>query len=72
MELIKFRRDVEIDVIAFNVRDYDDLQQLQCTALVTSGKFYNAQTSAQLVDSFNKSINGIKNVEAKILLPDFK
>jgi hypothetical protein len=72
MELIKFRRDVKIDVIAFNIKDYEDLQQLRCTALVTSGQFYNAQTSSQLAQSFNKTINGVKNVEAKILLPDFK
>ena len=69
MKLIKIRRDVQIDVIAFNIKDSDDLKQLQCTALVTSGKFYDAQTSAQLLDGFNKSINGIKNVEAKIILP---
>ena len=69
MELIKIRRDVTIDVIAFNIKDQDDLDQLQCTALVTSGKFYNAQTSAQLIDSFNNSLDGVKNVEAKIVLP---
>ncbi|MBQ8458894.1 VWA domain-containing protein [bacterium] len=70
MELIKIRRDVSIDVIAFNIKDQDDLDQLQCTALVTSGKFYNAQTAAQLVDSFNNSLDGVKNVEAKIVLPN--
>jgi len=69
MDLIKIRRDVQIDVIAFNIKDYDDLRQLQCTALVTSGKFYNAETAAQLYDGFNKSIEGSKRVEAKILLP---
>ena len=72
MNLIKIRRDVQIDVIAFNIKDSDDLEQLQCTALVTSGKFYDAQTSAQLLDGFNNSINGIKNVEAKIILPNMK
>lgn len=72
MEMIKIRRDVQIDVIAFNIHDRDDLEQLQCTALVTSGKFYNAQTSAQLYNGFNKSIDGVKNVEAKIILPDLK
>lgn len=69
MELIKIRRDVSIDVIAFNIKDQDDLEQLQCTALVTSGKFYNAQTAAELVNSFDNSIGGVKNVEAKIVLP---
>ena len=72
MNLIKIRRDVQIDVIAFNIKDSDDLEQLQCTALVTSGKFYNAQTSAQLLKSFNKSIESKKSVEAKILLPNIK
>lgn len=67
MELIKIRRDVKIDVIAFNIEDEDDLDQLRCTALVTSGKFYNAKTAAQLFDGFNESIGGVKNVEAKII-----
>ena len=41
MNLIKIRKDVSIDVIAFNISDSDDLEQLECTALVTSGKFYS-------------------------------
>ena len=69
MNLIKIRRDVNIDVIAFNVSDSEDLEQLECTALVTSGKFYNAKTSAELLNGFNNSIDGVKNVEAKIVLP---
>lgn len=67
MELIKVRKDIKIDVIAFNIDDEDDLAQLQCTSLVTSGKFYNAQTSAQLVQSLNNSVNGLKEVEARIV-----
>lgn len=70
MNLIKIRRDVSIDVIAFNVSDSDDLQQLECTALVTSGKFYNPRTAAELLNSFNNSIEAAKNVEAKIVLPN--
>ena len=66
MNLIRIRRDVKIDVIAFNIQDTDDLEQLECTALVTSGKFYNAQTAAELLNGFNNSIEGVKNVEAKI------
>lgn len=69
MNLIKVRRDVKIDVIAFNIKDSDDLEQLECTALVTSGKFYNAQTAAELLDGFNNTIEAAKNVEAKIILP---
>lgn len=67
MNLVKVRRDVYIDVIAFNVKDSDDLEQLECTALVTSGKFYNAKTAAELLNGFDKSIGGVKNVEAKII-----
>ncbi len=69
MNLIRIRKDVKIDVIAFNVNDSEDLEQLECTALVTSGKFYNAQTAAELLNGFNNSIEGVKNVEAKIVLP---
>ena len=72
MELVKIRRDVSIDVIAFNIKDSDDLEQLQCTALVTSGKFYNPQTAAELIQSFNNSIGGVKNVEAQIVSPKSK
>lgn len=69
MNLIRIRRDVTIDVIAFNIKDSDDLEQLECTALVTSGKFYNAQTAAELLNGFNNSIEAAKNVEAKIIMP---
>lgn len=67
MELIQIRKDVTIDVIAFNIDDEDDLAQLECTSMVTSGKFYNAQTAAELARSLNNSISGLKEVEAKIL-----
>lgn len=67
MELVKTRRDIKIDVIAFNIKNSDDLSQLQCTSLVTSGRFYNAQTAAELLKSMDSSINSFKNVEAKII-----
>lgn len=67
MELIKIRKDVVIDVIAFNIDNEDDLEQLQCTSLVTSGKFYTANTAAELARSLNNSLNVHKEVEAKII-----
>ena len=67
LELIKVRKDVTIDVIAFNIDDEDDLDQLECTSLVTSGKFYNAKTAAQLANSLNNSVNSFKKVEARII-----
>lgn len=67
MEFIKTRKDVKIDVIAFNISEKDDLDQLQCTALVTTGKFYSANTAAELAKSLQKSLNPKKQVEAKII-----
>ena len=67
MELVKVRKDIFIDVIAFNITDEDDLRQLECTALVPSGKFYTANTAAELANSLNNSVNAKKKVEAKII-----
>lgn len=67
MELIKTRKDVKIDVIAFNISAKDDLDQLQCTALVTAGKFYSAKTAAELAKSLQNSLNTKKQVDAKII-----
>lgn len=67
LELIKTRKDINIDVIAFNVNDEEDLEQLECAALVTSGKFYTANTAAELAKSLSNSVEAKKNVEAKII-----
>lgn len=68
MEFVKTRKDIKIDVIAFNIDDEDDLDQLRCTALVTAGKFQSAHTSAELVKSLQKSLNIHKQVDAKIII----
>lgn len=67
MELVKTRKDVKIDVIAFNIYYKDDLDQLKCTSLVTSGKFYTANTAAELANSLRNTVEGYKTVEAKIV-----
>ena len=67
MELIRTRKDITIDVIAFNISDEEDLDQLKCTSLVTSGKFYTANTAAELAKSLQNSTNAEKKVEAKII-----
>jgi len=67
MELIKTRKDVKIDVIAFNISNKDDLDQLQCTALVTTGKFHTANTAAELARSLQTVVKSSKKVEAKII-----
>lgn len=68
MNLVKTRKDVKIDVIAFNINDQDAIDQLKCTALVTTGKFHSAKTSAELKNSLQKSLNIKKQVDAKIIL----
>ena len=68
MELIKVRKDITIDVIAFNIEDEDDLAQLECASMVTSGQFYTANTAAELARSLHNSLNIQRNVEAKLYL----
>ncbi len=64
IELMKERRDIKIDVIAFNVHDSNDLDQLKCVADVTSAKFIKADTKAQLIRSMEELILPHKQVEA--------
>ena len=67
IELIKKRRDIKIDVLAFNVPDSDDLAQLKCTADVTGGHFSEAETKAELLHSMENLILPHKKVEAVII-----
>lgn len=64
IELMKKRRDIKIDVIAFNVKDSADLDQLKCVADVTSAKFVQANTNAELINSMEEMILPHKQVEA--------
>ena len=67
MELIKYRKDITIDVIAFNMDNEDDLEQLECVAKVTKGKLYQAETKAELVNSLNNAYRVKKDVDAMIV-----
>ena len=67
IELMKYRDDIRIDVIALAVGDKDANNQLKCVALVTSGKFYNANTAAELKNSLHDSLNLQKEVQGEIL-----
>lgn len=64
IELMKERRDIKIDVIAFNVHDSNDLDQLRCVADVTSAKFVQADTNAELIRSMEELILPYKQVQA--------
>lgn len=66
IELVKTRKDIKIDVIAFNVPDSEDLAQLKCTADVTGGHFIEADTSAELMRSMEEFTLPHKQVEALI------
>ena len=67
IKLIKDRYDVKIDVIAFSFSNQSGSDQLKCAALVTSGKFYNAQSYGELVDSLRDSFKAEKTVEGFII-----
>lgn len=67
MELIKTRDDISIDVIAFNIYDQEANNQLKCAALATYGKFYTANTAAQLLNSLSKSLNVQTDVQGVII-----
>lgn len=66
IELSRLRPDILIDVIAFNIGNKNDLEQLECTAVVTKGSFYQADTKAELMDILGSIVEKQKHVEAKI------
>ena len=66
ISLVKQRKDIKIDVIAFSVYDDDDLAQLKCTADVTGGNFVETDTRAGLFRSMEEMILPHKDVEAVI------
>lgn len=67
MNVLTQRQDISIDVIAFDINNSEADAQLKCTAMVTSGKFYKANTEAQLVKSLTNSLNIEKDVQGVIL-----
>ena len=67
MNVLTQRPDISIDVIAFDINNAEADAQLKCTALVSAGKFYKANTEAQLVNSLTNSLNIEKDVQGVIL-----
>jgi len=67
IKLVNKRNDVKIDVIAFSINDENSISQLKCSALVTSGKFYNADTYPKLIKSLEDTFHTEKNVEGQII-----
>lgn len=67
INLMKTRDDIRIDVIALAIGDEQANNQLKCVALMTSGKFYNANTAAELKNSLQDSLNLQKEVQGVII-----
>lgn len=67
IELMRYRDDIKIDVIALAISDEEANNQLKCAALVTSGKFYTANTAAELSNSLMDSLNMEKDVQGLII-----
>jgi len=70
IELMKTRNDITIDVIAFDVHDIDANNQLRCTALMTSGKFLNANSAQDLSNSLFETVGISKDVKGSIKIPN--
>ncbi|MBQ4646762.1 MAG: VWA domain-containing protein [Candidatus Gastranaerophilales bacterium] len=69
INLMKTRDDITIDVIAFDVHDIEANNQLRCTALMTSGKFLNANSQEDLANSLFETIGISKDVKGSIKIP---
>lgn len=69
INLMKTRDDVTIDVIAFDVHDIEANNQLRCTALMTSGKFLNANSQEDLANSLFETVGINKDVRGSIKIP---
>ena len=69
INLMKTRNDITIDVIAFDVHDIEANNQLRCTALMTSGKFLNANSQEDLSNSLFETVGISKDVKGSIKIP---
>lgn len=68
IKLIQARDDIKIDVIAFAINDPDADAQLKCTAAVTSGKIYRANTAADLAKSLEQALNVTTDVQGTVIM----
>ncbi len=66
ISLMKTREDISIDVIAFDLNDYEAKNQLRCASYVTRGNFYDAKDSKELKNSLFDSLNIDKSVKGQV------
>jgi hypothetical protein len=59
--------NVKINVIGLGIQDVDAIKQLRCVALATKGRFYTANTAAELGHSLHNAMAVETHVQATIL-----
>lgn len=61
--------NVKINVVGFGLKDLDATRQMRCVAASTFGKYYSANTAAELANSLRNSMNVQTEVQGQIILP---
>lgn len=67
VRLQKMGANIKINVVGLGLQDYDAIKQLRCVALATKGKFYTANTAAELANSLTNAMASEARVQATIL-----
>jgi len=67
--MVRHGIDVKINVVGFGIQELEASRQLKCVAMSTFGKFYTAQTAAELANSLNQATPYVKSVQGQILSP---
>lgn len=71
VEMIRRGIDVKINVVGFGLRDYGAaVKQMKCVAMSTFGKYYNADTAAELAKGIRESLGAHTEVQGQILTPN--
>lgn len=68
VEMVRRGIDLKIDVVGFDLKDPAAINQLRCVSLSTGGKFYTADTEADLARSLQQSLTAKKEVHGQIIL----
>ncbi len=69
VDMVRHNVDVRINVVGFGIHDLAATRQLKCVALSTFGKYYSANTAADLAESLKNSLNVQTSVQGQIVQP---
>ncbi len=67
VKLLRSGVDIKINVIGYGLTDALAEKQLKCVALATKGRYYTADTSAQLARGLDELFHAKQEVNAKII-----